>query len=117
MTSKQNELKAAHFFESLLRASADGVLITDTVHDIIDANKAFCSFLGLKKPEVTGANLFKILAKHNDSPSQKWNMIEEKTRKKGKCIDVEFHFTSPSELYLSVNASLIDPSSAEASNI
>ena len=117
MTSKQNELKAAHFFESLLRASADGVLITDTVHDIIDANKAFCSFLGLKKPEVTGANLFKLLAKHNDSPSQKWNMIEEKTRKKGKCIDVEFHFTSPSELYLSVNASLIDPSSAEDSNI
>ena len=37
------------FFETLLRASTDGIVITDITQNIIIVNEAFCSFFGKAK--------------------------------------------------------------------
>ncbi|NUN24460.1 MAG: PAS domain-containing protein, partial [Candidatus Jettenia caeni] len=58
---KKNKELAQHtikFFEKLLRASSDGIVITDAAHNIIVVNEAFCDFFGRQHREVIETDLF-----------------------------------------------------------
>src|SRR5450756_799616 len=57
----QNNLKlqqTVRFFETLLRASVDGILITDSAKNIIFVNDTFCKFFSSNRHDVIETNLF-----------------------------------------------------------
>ncbi|TVM00998.1 MAG: hypothetical protein CV087_11995 [Candidatus Brocadia sp. WS118] len=107
------------FFENLLRASADGILITDAAHNIIVANEAFCSLIGQQQRDVIETNLFYWLEQLDLHGTSRWTELINEIHHKGSCRNVEF-VTSPNSLvskYLSVNASLLEQVAAEETGV
>jgi len=126
---RKGELEAMQqtirFFETLLRASNDGIVITDPAQNIIVVNEAFCSFFGRRWREVIETNLFIWLEQLNVGAPQRWAELEKTVHLEGPCRDVEFHMRCPEPVlssaegldggatedsvrYLSVNASLLE---------
>ncbi|MCJ7603863.1 MAG: ATP-binding protein [Desulfobulbaceae bacterium] len=102
------------FFENVLRASSDGIVITDSAQNIIVANDYFCSLFGTTIQEVKETNLLVWLEKLGLEEPKKWAQIERTTHSEGKCENIEFQF--PPELgarVQSVNASLLEKVLAE----
>ncbi len=58
---ERNELEAAQqtikFFETLLRASSDGIVITGVAQNIVVVNEAFCTLFGRPWREVTKTSI------------------------------------------------------------
>lgn len=103
------------FFEKLLRASADGILITDTTHNIIVVNEAFCGFFGRQRREVIETNLLCWLEQLDTHGTSRWIELVNHIHNKGYSRDVEFRFMTQTQgvKYLSVNASLLEQVATE----
>ena len=120
--SKKDELEAAQqtirFFEILLRASTDGIAITDVTQNIIIANEAFCAFFDAPRRSVIETNLFVWLEQINGDAQQRWADLEKQTRLEGACHDVEFNLMTKHEnKWLSVNASLLERVAGEDTGV
>lgn len=110
---ERNEIKTARrtikFFDKLLRASADGIVITDAGHNIIVVNEAFCQFFGRQWRDVIETNLFYWLDLLGKDASQRWAELENRIYLGGSYHNIEFVLTKPDgNKYLSVNASLLE---------
>jgi len=99
--SRKSELEAAQqaikFFETVLRASTDGIVITDITHNIIVVNEAFCSFFGAPWREVVETNLYVWLEQLDGDAQQCWADLEKHVRLEGACHDVEFKLMTKHE--------------------
>ncbi len=111
--SRRSELEATQhtvrFFETLLRASTDGVVITDTTQNIIVTNEAFCSFFNQQRQDVIETSLFSCLEMLEGDAARKWVDFDHQVRIEGQARDIEFRTSADSgDRYLSVNASRLD---------
>lgn len=96
------------FFENILHASIDGIVIIDPTHNIIAVNNAFCSFFGHQRHEVIETNLFFWLEQLDIDGIKRWTEMESRVYREGSCHSVEFIVTTPKRVkYLSVSASLM----------
>ncbi len=118
---RKGELEATQqtikFFETLLRASSDGIVITDVAQNIIVVNEAFCALFGRRWREVVETNLFIWLEQLEAGPDAnallRWAELEQRVHLAGVCHGVEFQIgsmegTKDEKKYLSVNASLME---------
>ncbi len=83
------------FFETLLRASTDGIVITDAAQNIVLVNEAFCVLLGQRRRDVIETNLFVWLDQLDANGPRRWAELERRIRLEGACRDVEFQMQSP----------------------
>ncbi|MCC7210989.1 MAG: EAL domain-containing protein [Candidatus Brocadia sp.] len=107
------------FFDNLLRASIDGILITDATHHIIVANEAFCNLIGQQHRDVIETNLFCWLERLDPHGISRWTELVNEIHRKGSCRNVEF-VTKPDSRalkYLSVNASLLEKVATEETGV
>ncbi|UCH92668.1 MAG: PAS domain S-box protein [Candidatus Aminicenantes bacterium] len=96
------------FFETLVQASNDGIIITDTMQNIIVVNQAFCSFFGRPLHEVKETGLYTWLEQMEPGAPQRWAELEKNLQLKGTCRNVRFQAISKQGVkHLSVNASLV----------
>jgi PAS domain S-box-containing protein len=116
---KKRSKKAAaqhtiQFFEKLLRASSDGIVITDAAHNIIIVNEAFCNFFGRQYREVVETNLFLWLEQLAPDSIKHWTDMESIVHREDSCQDVEFVLPSREGVrHLSVNASHMEKAGTE----
>ena len=97
------------FFEALLRASADGIVVTDATQSIVMVNDAFCGFFGRQWREVVETSLFTWLEQLDDSSVERWAELEKKAHFEGSCRNIEFQMTTMNAVkYFSVNASVLE---------
>jgi PAS domain S-box-containing protein len=111
--SRKKEVKAVQqmvqLFETLLHASADGILTTDEEQNIVLANEAFCSFFRRDLRDVMKSNLASLLKKMEDGAAERWQELEKSARHWGECRSVEFQIKAEDGMkFLSVNASLLE---------
>ena len=85
--------KTIKFFETLLRASLDGIIITNAMQDIIVVNEAFCAVLGRKWREVMETSIFLWLEQLDGDAVQRWVKLEQLVRTDGNCRNLEFQIT------------------------
>ena len=109
-TSRKSELEFVQqtnrFFEMLLRASVDGVVITDSSQNIIVVNEAFCSFLDQHWRDVIETSLFVWLDQFDDDAPQRWAELEKRVHVEGECRNAGFQKTTANGVrHFSVNAS------------
>ena len=108
--NKKNILKlqrTARFFEALLRASADGIVITDAAKNIIFVNDTFCKIISCNRHNLIGTSIFVWLEKLSSNGIKKWKELESQTKKNGIARDVEFRMNTDSGTrYFAVNSSL-----------
>jgi len=111
--------KASDFFETLLRASSDGIVITDTAQNIVMANETFCGFWGRHCEDIVDTNLAVWLEQLDPDAIQRWAFLEKRVHIDGVCSDIEFQrATVAGTRYLSVNASLLEQTpDTESGNI
>jgi PAS domain S-box-containing protein len=110
---RKTELEATHqrikFFETLLHASTDGIVITNPTQNIIVVNEVFCTFFDRHQSEVAETNLFVWLGQFDVDAPQRWAKLEQRVRTTGSCRDIEFWRQVQHEIrYFSVNASLLE---------
>ena len=119
---KKSELEATQqtikFFETLLRALADGIVITDVAQNIVLVNEAFCAFFGQRWRAVVETSLFVWLEQLDAGACGRWAELEQCVRREGDCRDVEFHRAmGGEERWFSVNASLLEQVADEEAGI
>jgi PAS domain S-box-containing protein len=96
------------FFETLLSASADGIVITGGSQNIIIVNEAFCSFFEKPLRDVKDTSLFTWLEQLDPGAPQRWTELEKRIRLQKVCRNIPFQLnTKEGVRYLSVNASLM----------
>lgn len=96
------------FFETLLHASTDGIVITGASQNVVVANDAFCTFFGRQRRELVETSLPIWLAQLDPGAPQRWAELEQRVRREMECRDAEFRITMKGEVrHLSVNASLL----------
>jgi len=110
---RKGELEATRqtvkFFETLLRASADGIVITDPTHTIIVVNETFCTFFGRQWRDVVETSMFIWLEQLNANALNRWSELEKKVRLEGFCRNAEFEMTTKDKVnHFNVNASLLE---------
>ena len=120
--SKKGELEAAQqtvkFFEEVLRASTDGILITDATQNIIVVNEAFCAFFGRRWRDVIETNLFVWLEQLDTDAPERWTELVRRVHLEGSCRDVEFRMmTKQGTRHLSVNAALLEQIAKEEASV
>ncbi len=97
------------FLEALLKASVDGILLTDVNQNIILVNNAFCKIVGFRKEEMIETSLFVWLEHFDGDALNYWAELEQDVQQDGSIKDVEFKKTNQGDIfYVSVNASLIE---------
>ena len=111
--SRKGELEATQqtvkFFETLLRASSDGIVITDAMQRIVLVNEAFCTFFGMRWSDVTETGMFDWLMQLDASAPQQWTDLEKRVRLEGTCHGVEFRMTTADSIrHLSVSAAILE---------
>ena len=119
---RKDEMEGARqtirFFETLLRASTDGIVITDVTQSIIIVNEAFCSFFGVRFRDVAETNLMVWLEQIDGDALQRWADLEKEIHHEGECHDVEFKLISKQEdKWLSVNASFLERIAGEEKGV
>lgn len=106
------------FYETLLRVSNDGILITDASHNIIEVNNTFCSFIGQKREAVIESDLFMWLELFLDDAAKNWINLERKVQSKQTVSHFEFQLKlSNKARYFDVNASLFEKIEKEEQGI
>ncbi len=101
--------RTVKFFETLLRASLDGIVITDTSQTIVVVNEAFCTFFGQKWRDVVETSLFLWLEQLDGEALSQWTSLEQRVRQTGVCRDLKFcQMTKKAIKHFSVNASLLE---------
>jgi len=97
------------FFETLLRASTDGIVITDASQNIIVANDTFCSIFKSNWGDLIETSLFVWIDKFDREALKTWGALEARGREDGTCRNTEFRMVWPDGVkYYSVNASLLE---------
>ncbi|MEE9409320.1 MAG: ATP-binding protein [Candidatus Heimdallarchaeota archaeon] len=111
-------LKTVEFFESVLRESKDGILITNFNNQIITANESFCDFVGGSKLDIQGTSIYDWLENLYGKALEKWSKILSILEKEGSVSAFEFRKEEEKEMrYYSVNASLLDKLQMKESGI
>ena len=107
------------FFENLLRASTDGILITDAFHNIIVANDTFCGFFDKKRSEIIETDLFYWLEQIDSNAVKNWTELEKCVCTNDFCKYVEFKFNTEKQgiRYFSVNSSVLEHIGVEESGV
>ncbi len=110
---RKGELEATRqtvkFFETLLRASADGIVITDSTHTIIVVNETFCTFFGRQWRDVVETSMFIWLEQLDANALNRWSEMEKKVRLEGFYHNAEFRMTTKDKVsHFNVNASLLE---------
>ncbi len=106
LESMQQTIK---FFETLLRASNDGIVITDATQNIVVVNEAFCDFFGRRWRDVVETNLFVWLDQLDAGARMRWAELGQRVYLEGDCRAVEFQIPWEGRVrHLSVNASLLE---------
>jgi len=110
---RKSEIEATQqvvkFFEALLRASADGIVVTDATQSIVMVNDAFCAFFGRRWREVVETSLFTWLEQLDDNSVERWVALEKKVHLESSCRNVEFQMkTVDAVRYYNVNASVLE---------
>lgn len=96
------------FFENLLRASADGIVITDATHNIIVVNEAFSNFFGRQRRDVVETNLFFWLEQLDTNGPRRWTEMENHIHTKGSYHSIDFVLNAPDGVkHISINASFV----------
>ena len=102
------------FFESLLGALTDGIVITDAAQGIVAVNEAFCSFFGRHGPDVVKTSLVVWLERLEAGAVERWSELEKRVRREGRCLEVEFRMqTSDGLRHFSVSAHLLESGADE----
>lgn len=110
----ENLRQTVKFFEAMLRASADGVVITDATQSVVLVNEAFCDFLSRRPPDVIETSLLAWLEQLQPDSPRRWAELERRVHHEGACRDIEFQITTrDGRRHLSVNASLLERVSDE----
>ena len=95
---RKGELKdtrqTAKFFETLLRTSADGIVITDSTHTIIMANETFCTFFGRRCQDIVETGMFSWLDQLNADALNRWFELAKRVRLEDFCRNAEFEMTT-----------------------
>ncbi|MCP4150143.1 MAG: response regulator [bacterium] len=96
------------FFESILKESIDGILITGTSQNIIIANDAFCSIFDVTPRDVIETNVFAWIGLLDDGAVKKWAHLEASLRLKGeKSANAEFSRSDKNaKKFFSINATV-----------
>ena len=103
------KLETVNFFQRLLSASIDGILVTDETQNIIVANEPFCSFFGQVPVNMLETNLLDWLKRVHDDCVRDWTEIDKNVHLKGSCQNIEFKMRLPHETrYFSINASILE---------
>jgi PAS domain S-box-containing protein len=110
---RKGELEATQqtvrFFETLLRASTDGIVITDATQSIVMVNDAFCAFFGQRWRDVVETSLFTWIEKLDRNSLGRWAELEKCVHFEGACGNVEFQMISNKGVrHFSVNASMLE---------
>lgn len=101
--------RTVRFFEALLRASADGIVITDSARNIIFVNDTFCGYFSRKYQDVIETNIFVWLETKNHNAHDIWNGMESQIKEHGIARDVEFQMKTKEDVkYFSVDASPLE---------
>jgi len=119
---RKNQLESTQqtikFFDTFLRASTHGIVITDATQNIVVVNEAFCALFDQHRQDMTGTKLSFWLEQLNADSQNRWSELEKRVRFEGACSDVEFRVTTKDEVrYLSVNASLLERVADEETGI
>ena len=120
--SQRNQSEAAEqtirFFEALLHASADGIVITDASQNIILANEAFSTFFGQHRKDMIETNFFIWLELLDGNGPQRWAEMERSIRLKKLHRDIEFRLATGSRVrHLNVNCSLLEKVADEEAGV
>ncbi|MGB5684510.1 MAG: ATP-binding protein [Candidatus Electrothrix sp.] len=98
--------KTVKFFEAMLAASQDGVLITHEDATILVANQSFCSLFDCSPGDMSETSLFDWLSAFEKDPVSDWIALQDAIYRKGTCSNIEFELTSDAvPQFFSVNAS------------
>jgi diguanylate cyclase (GGDEF)-like protein/PAS domain S-box-containing protein len=97
------------FFEKLLHASADGILIIDAANNILVANEVFCNFFLVKQRDIVETNLYCLLEQCDAALLKRWASFVERVYREGASHNLEFQFIANTQKirHLNVNASLL----------
>ena len=111
--SEKSELETTQqtikFFETLLRASADGIVITDASRKIIMVNETFCAFFGRQVQDMEGTNFSTWLEQLTPDALPRWDFLEKQVHIEGICSDVDFRMRLDHGItHFSVNASIME---------
>lgn len=98
------------FFEKLLRASADGILITDATHNIVVVNETFCNFFKRQRHDIIETNIFSLLEQLYIEWPARWTELVNHLHSETSCRNAEFKLiTQMREMRcFSVNASVLE---------
>jgi len=94
--------ETAKFFQCLLSASIDGILVTDETQNIIVANEPFCSFFGQVPVNMLETNLLDWLKRVHEDCVRDWTEVDKNAHLKGSCQNIEFKMILPHETRFSV---------------
>ncbi len=119
---RKSELEVARqtvkFFKTVLSASADGIVITDSAQNIVTANDSFSALFGRRRREVVETSIFIWLEQLDSGAVQRWEELERRVRHKGEYRDVEFQMmTEEGPQHINVNASLLERGNDEEEGV
>ncbi|MCI5146300.1 MAG: PAS domain-containing protein [Candidatus Electrothrix sp. AR3] len=98
--------KTVKFFEAVLTASKDGILITHEDATILVANQSFCSFFDCTPGDLIETSLFDWLNAFERDPVADWLALQNVIGSEGVCSNFEFELTSNTvPQFFNVNAS------------
>ncbi len=110
----ENSRQTVKFFETLLRISADGIVIADSTHTIIEVNETFCMFFGRERRDVVGTLMFCWLEQLDANALIRWSEMEKKVFLDGFFRNAEFEMTTKNKVrHFNVNAFLFEPVGGE----
>ncbi|HMB44603.1 MAG TPA: PAS domain S-box protein [Candidatus Methanoperedens sp.] len=105
----QNLQQTVRFSETLLCASADGILITDSAKNIIFVNDTFCKFFSSNRDYVIQTNIFVWLEKLGSDAQVVWKRMEDNILEHGIARGIEFEMKAGEGMrYFTVNSSLLE---------
>lgn len=110
--------QATSFFQSLLNASANGIVVTNAANNIILANRQFYSLLGQTPPEIGSANLITCLNKIDQAVALSWIELSRLAWRNQPATGVLVKANSPQGLkYLEVTICLAEETFAGETNV
>ncbi len=97
------------FFEAVLRASADGIVITDATHTIVLVNDTFAALFGSKVRDMVETSLFTWLERFAGDAATSWTRMVDQTVLEGMYNEGGYQLVKGGQrLHFSVNASLLE---------
>ncbi|CAK8714957.1 hypothetical protein KKHLCK_04020 [Candidatus Electrothrix laxa] len=98
--------KTVKFFEAVLTASQDGILITNEDAVVLVANQSFCSLFDCSPGDLIETSLFDWLSAFERDPVSDWLALQNAVYSKGVCSNIEFELMNGAvPQFFSVNAS------------